>query len=101
MLTFPGKNSQTNEVKEPSGTKKLGDSLYGEAVLATSRCESFAHRLEMYRMTADVGHAEGRVRWANTVLTDRSAWLIRTFFGSNITKTVLFTSVFSVAIVDS
>lgn len=56
------KTSENGDIEEISGMEKLGDSAYGEAVLATSSCKPFARRLEMYRIAADAGHVEGRVR---------------------------------------
>lgn len=45
----------------------IGDAAYEAAVAATVICKTFAERLEMYRVAADAGHTEARVRYATKV----------------------------------
>lgn len=47
----------------------IGDTAYEAATVATALCKAFTERLEMYRVAADAGHTEGRVRYVTKVAT--------------------------------
>ena len=43
--------------------EQLGIAAYETAKLETETCEAFSERRDMYRVAAEAGHTESRVRW--------------------------------------
>ena len=56
-----------------SSQLELGRAAYVAALDATARCETFRERLDMYRIAAEAGNTESRVRYVQQACSSKES----------------------------